>query len=873
MSAAEPLESNSSSLAESPGIESEVLAWTNDRELWQQDVIRGLASGAAFSDSEVEALAQKLVDGKISEGTAVTAGDIPRSEREIKTVSLTRIGNVQNVNALLPEQTIDFPETGLTLIYGDNGSGKSGYARIIKQFVGARHDEDVLKNVFSGSDEQQIVEMKFRVNGENRFDADAEDPFEPLLAVQFYDEACGDVYIEDRSELAYKPSVLDLLDRLVHLCGRIDAVITKRLEANAESKPALPAIHAGTVAGKFLNSLSGDSTAEDIETACSLPQTAQADLAACLAQEQRLSASSPTKERALLAQRSSHLTTINDHCKLVMSLLAKEAIDEVDGLKQKAIQLRAAAQTASADKFDSEPLAGIGSESWRVLWEAARAFSESEAYPEHEFPATHDEAVCVLCQQQLISEGADRMSRFAKFIADNTEQEARKAEAEFATAMSALRDLTILPSHVSNAIAQAKTHDEPLSDKSADWFSAAEDFRTKAITYFDGADERPSELQNSPAESIQDQLDSLDELSNALDDEKFQSDLQAVIAKKLELQDAIAIAEHRSAIETEARRLKDRGTLETAKTHVATGPITRRSTELAKKYATETVRERFHDEASRLRVPRIELKMEGGEKAKQFHAPSLVGASKRDRPKHVLSEGEQTAVGLAGFFTEAVLDDSKSALVLDDPVTSLDHKRRRLVAERLADFAEDRQVIVFTHDIVFVRFLIQAADSRALEPNEAYILTKDEVPGLIKTSFPWKAKDSKAQLGALEAQLDRIKRDRERESWDDDRYKHETSVWAGHLSEVWENMVEELIVNEVINPGTSGVHVDKFKILVEVSDEDKQDLNSGYSFTSEHSIRHRNNAATNSEAPDDATMRTELMRARDWHARVKKYRN
>jgi wobble nucleotide-excising tRNase len=33
----------------------------------------------------------------------------------------------------------------------------------------------------------------------------------------------------------------------------------------------------------------------------------------------------------------------------------------------------------------------------------------------------------------------------------------------------------------------------------------------------------------------------------------------------------------------------------------------------------------------------------------------------------VLSEGEQTALGLAGYFTEAHFDDSKSALVLDDP--------------------------------------------------------------------------------------------------------------------------------------------------------------------------------------------------------------
>lgn len=873
MSDLDTVEPESSTPLEPAGIESEVLAWANERELWQQEVIRKLASGATFSDDEIEVLAQKLVDGKESDGTAVTASDIPRSEGEIKTVSLSRIGNVQNINALLPEQSIDFPLTGLTLVYGDNGSGKSGYARVIKQFAGARHEEDVLKNVFTGSDEEQQVEFKFRVNGENGFDPGAEDPFEPLLAIQYYDEACGDVYIEDRSELSYRPSILDLFDRLVHVCGRIDAVIAKRLAANAESKPTLPDVHPDSAAGKYLGVLSADTTPESIEVACGLPPTAQTDLAETLSYEQRLATSSPANEKMLIAQRTSHLATIRDHCNDVVNRLKKDSIDHVDGLKQTAIQLRAAAQSASADKFDDEPIPGIGSESWRALWEAARAFSEAEAYHEHDFPVTENEAVCVLCQQQLVGDGADRMRRFAQFISDDTEQKARAAEAALAEEMRVLRDLAILPANVSNAIAQTKTLDESLSDEAAAWLSVASEFRTSVVAFLEGSGERPNEVEDAPREAIQAQIDALGELSEGLDDAKFQSDLQAVTARKQELQSAIALADRRTDVEAEVRRLGERRTLESAKTHVATGPITRRATELATEHATEAVRQRFQEEALRLRVPRIELKMEGGAKAKQFHAPSLVGAVRSDRPKQVLSEGEQTAVSLAGFFTEAELDDSKSAMVLDDPVCSLDHKRRSLVAERIVEFAEDRQVVIFTHDIVFLRYLIKAAAARTLEPNEAYILTKDEVPGLIKTSFPWKAKDSKAQLGELEAQLDRIKRDRTSEGWDDDRYANEVSVWAGRLSEVWENMVEELIVNEVINPGTSAVHVDKFKIFVEVSDEDKRELKQGYGFSSEHATRHRNSAATNSETPDDAALSTELTRAREWHGRVRQYRN
>jgi ABC-type hemin transport system ATPase subunit len=59
-----------------------------------------------------------------------------------------------------------------------------------------------------------------------------------------------------------------------------------------------------------------------------------------------------------------------------------------------------------------------------------------------------------------------------------------------------------------------------------------------------------------------------------------------------------------------------------------------------------------------------------------------VDAVQRAAVEDVLSEGEQTAPGLAGFLTEVESDGSQSASVFDDPVTSLDHVRQEKVAER-----------------------------------------------------------------------------------------------------------------------------------------------------------------------------------------------
>ena len=51
----------------------------------------------------------------------------------------------------------------------------------------------------------------------------------------------------------------------------------------------------------------------------------------------------------------------------------------------------------------------------------------------------------------------------------------------------------------------------------------------------------------------------------------------------------------------------------------------------------------------------------------------------------VLSDGEQRALALAFFLAEVAVSDERSAIVLDDPVSSLDHDRRSYVAERLAE--------------------------------------------------------------------------------------------------------------------------------------------------------------------------------------------
>ena len=60
---------------------------------------------------------------------------------------------------------------------------------------------------------------------------------------------------------------------------------------------------------------------------------------------------------------------------------------------------------------------------------------------------------------------------------------------------------------------------------------------------------------------------------------------------------------------------------------------------------------------------------------------------------------------MADFLAEARLAGITAPVIFDDPVSSLDHRRIREVAERITLLAQANQVIVFTHDILFATTL------------------------------------------------------------------------------------------------------------------------------------------------------------------------
>lgn len=177
---------------------------------------------------------------------------------------------------------------------------------------------------------------------------------------------------------------------------------------------------------------------------------------------------------------------------------------------------------------------------------------------------------------------------------------------------------------------------------------------------------------------------------------------------------------------------------------------------------------------------------------------------------------------MAGFFTEVVLDESRSPVVFDDPMTSLDHVRRARVAARVVELARDRQVVVFTHDASFALDVRKEAASADVAVQERFVQREAGGAGTCSNEHPWQAKDTKARLQGLEAHLARL--ERESGEGDEDGYDKQVIDFAGKLSEAWERLIRLDIANELVDPVQMEVRPAKFLLLAKVTEADVEEF-------------------------------------------------
>lgn len=114
---------------------------------------------------------------------------------------------------------------------------------------------------------------------------------------------------------------------------------------------------------------------------------------------------------------------------------------------------------------------------------------------------------------------------------------------------------------------------------------------------------------------------------------------------------------------------------------MATRPISAQITALRKQLVTEELERRMAEEIRSLDLSHLPFKVsDSSSGGKSLFSVGLQGAG-AVKNNQILSEGEQRALALACFLAEIGGDDARYGIIVDDPVSSLDHLRIRKVAK------------------------------------------------------------------------------------------------------------------------------------------------------------------------------------------------
>ena len=802
----------------------DILKWSESLPTWQRDACRRLLQvedGLSSSDyAELYALLKK--ENGLDSTNSVTANPLAKDHLPVgvkagETVTLCALRQLENVNRISKDHELRFSEAGITVIYGGNGTGKSGYARVMKRACRARdQSEPIHPNAYDPSAVSKVPSAGFdvKVSGVEQSIAWSRDATsdETLSSISVFDAKCARSYLTSENDVAYLPYGLDVVERLA---GDVLPKVSELLEAeitstdisispfqhlcnDSEVGNAITSLSAKTDPARIseLGTLSGEELKRISELEAALKE---ADPVA-KAEEYRLSAMRLKDYGMRLAKP--------------LNWVSPEAVKKLKGLaSDKSCAESAEEDAAETLRSGEDLLPGTGDQLWKLLFEAARRYSTEVAYAGEDFPPGTDDKLCPLCQQELEIAGMERLQRFDEYIKNDVAKTADAARKNLEAAADKIQRASL-------EVAPELSLNKELSDLDAalvisieSFQSALEERRDSMLSCLkSGAWDEIQPLPQSPQVRVRQlaaaQLKAYRVLYKAADEDqraKLAEELKQLSARK-DLSFCL------KAVLELLSRMKAHAALVRCRPSLFTRAISNKSKEFASTAVTEELKRALDIELKALGIGHIRTVLkERNVKGKMLHQ-LVLDVPTFAKTDEILSEGEQRAIAIASFLAELSLANHSCGIVFDDPVSSLDHWRRRDVARRLVEEAKTRQVVVLTHDTSFLGQLLDEIDV-SFTPNEKRFLEwKGNASGCVIDGLPWDQQGYKARIDALEKSQSKLAK-----TWP--TYPGEKEVadirqQYDRLRATLERVIQDVLFNGVVKRYRDWVRVDSLEKVV-----------------------------------------------------------
>ncbi|SKA63603.1 AAA domain-containing protein [Pantoea ananatis] len=370
---------------------------------------------------------------------------------------------------------------------------------------------------------------------------------------------------------------------------------------------------------------------------------------------------------------------------------------------------------------------------------------------------------------------------------------------------------------------------------------------------------------DNPANKLKDLAGKLNSEAEALE-KASNEEARTALQKQLgELDARFKLSQVKEAVLAAVTKLGHLEKLKNCLSAVRTNAISTKASELAEKVVSKELADALNREFRTLGVGGLSVSLQSRtDRGKALHKLKLHLPQSR-APGEILSEGEQRAIALGSFLAEVGLSGSKGGVVFDDPVSSLDHRRRERVAKRLADEALQRQVIIFTHDIYFLCLLTEEAKQAGATVFTQSLTRRAEGFGIADPELPFEGKNTSKRIGALKAQQQLIAK--LYKEGNEQEHQRQTVDAYFRLRMAWERAVEEVLLREVILRFRKGIETQRL-IGVIVDDNDYTQVHAGMSKCSNYA--HDKAVAGGVAAPDPEELLADIITLENWRSQIHK---
>jgi energy-coupling factor transporter ATP-binding protein EcfA2 len=828
----------------------DLLGWAAEQPDWVRDSLRRIALAADYSVEQADAdcihdnvRAAARAGSSVHPMISIDAAHLGGGFEETRRTVLAQLGPVQNIDRLAGGQKLRMAAVGITLVYGENGSGKSGYIRIAKRLCRSLTADQLRGNVFDAIGGPMQVQVRYQVGD----DAVTDIEWDPatlapsqLRQISVFDSHNARLYVDSENRIAYLPRELAILEHHGELCQRMAAKFSadEKVLAPRLRVPLPTGYTQGGAVSLTLAKLDAKSPSlpseDDLRKLSELSEMELTELV-------RLEAELAADPAVLAATRRRAIAVLKRVCEVLVSLrdgLSNSVGETIASARRELVQAVEAERLAASARFADEPVADVGSTAWRILFEAARKFAAAGTEPPPgRLPETTGD-LCLLCLEPLTPSGAARLARFNDFVSGEATKRADGARNALQTLLAQVEQVKVPEvAVVEENLAGYGQLDATRAATVAEIIRIMGEFESRRAALLDEkANPAPAPDVAALTATVTAELARIEEEAASLQRSATHTEaLDAMRARLAELKDRAKLANDLETVLQRLRDIMELRSLSGCQAQVATRSISTQITALRKQLVTAELERRIAEEIGWLDLTHLPFKVsDSSSGGKSLFSVGLQGAG-AVKNNQVLSEGEQRALALACFLAEIGGDDARYGIIVDDPVSSLDHLRIRKVAQRLvAEAKKGRQVIIFTHNLVFFNEVV----SEAARAGDAAPLMKSVVAKTQSEGFGVIRENSEPWVADLNARIERLrKRAKELRSvtdFDTDEYRRQAKDFYSDLRESWERAVEEVVLAKTVVRFVPDVMTGRLKDVT-VTDEDYQTIHFAMKRASERS--------------------------------------